>query len=342
MLDTVLSMSPLNSLSSLISLAQSHEIISDVQYNWLWAWLFVAAAMVGLVSFSYGTRAGVIARATTKEAIRQPLFILLFLISAAVLALNTIMPFFTLEDDVKMLKECGLATMLIAGALMAVWTAGTSITSEIEGKTAMTLLSKPINRREFILGKYVGIFQSVIWLFLPLTIVFACLVFYKVGYDQKERSEEITPALQWKQVSEGVEFPLPHPDRMKVVNQLLPGIALAFLQVSVLAAISVTIATRLPMVVNLVVCFAIFVIGNLTPLMVQQSETAIGNEAVTFIARMFATVLPSLESFNISAAVSTGAQVPPSYLGMAFVYAAAYSAALVLLGFILFEDRDLA
>ncbi len=331
-----------SSMAQLFTLAQSNALVNDVQYNWLWAWLFVAAAMIALVAFSYGTRAGVIARATTKEAIRQPLFILLFLISAAVLALNTIMPFFTLEDDVKMLKECGLATMLIAGALMAVWTAGTSITSEIEGKTAMTLLSKPINRREFILGKYFGIVQAVIWLFLPLAIVFSLLVFYKVGYDQKERSEEITPALQWKQISDGVEFPVPHPDRMKVVNQLLPGIALAFLQVVVLAAISVTIATRLPIVVNLVVCFAIFVIGNLTPLMVQQSETAIGNEAVTFIARMFATVLPSLESFNISAAVSTGAPVPPSYLGMAFLYAIAYSAAVVLLGFILFEDRDLA
>lgn len=323
-------------------LAQSHPMQTTVQYNWLLTWVFVLGLMVALVSYSYGTRGGVIARATTKEAIRQPLFILLLLISGAVLALNTIMPFFTLEDDVKMLKECGLATLLIAGALMAVWTAGTSITSEIEGKTAMTLLSKPINRRQFLVGKYLGIVQTVIWLFLVLTLIFSACIFYKVGYDQKERSEDVTPPLQWVPVASGVEFPVPHPDRMKVVNQVLPGIALSFLQVCVLAAISVTVATRLPVVVNLVVCFAIFVIGNLTPLMVQQSATAIGNEYVTFIARLFATILPSLESFNISAAVSTGAQVPPSYLGMSFLYAAAYAVAIVLFGFILFEDRDLA
>ncbi len=323
-------------------LAQSNPLQISVQYDWMLTWIGIVGIMLALVAYSYGTRGGVIARATTKEAIRQPLFILLLLISAAVLALNTIMPFFTLEDDVKMLKECGLATLLIAGALMAVWTAGTSITSEIEGKTAMTLLSKPINRRQFIVGKYLGIVQTVIWLYLSLTIVFASCIYYKVGYDQKERSEEITPAFEWKEITSGVEIPLPHPDRMKVVNQVLPGIALSFLQVCVLAAMSVTIATRMPMVVNLVVCFAIFVIGNLTPLMVQQSETAIGNEYVTFIARLFATILPSLESFNISAAVSTGSQVPPAYLAMCFVYAAAYAAAIVLLGFILFEDRDLA
>ncbi|MCA9034352.1 MAG: ABC transporter permease subunit [Planctomycetaceae bacterium] len=323
-------------------LAQSHKLESTTDYNWLMVWICVAAIMAALVSFSYGTRAGVIARATTKEAIRQPLFFLLLLICGAVLGLNTIMPFFTLEDDVKMLKECGLATLLIAGALLAVWTAGTSITNEIDGKTAMTLLSKPINRRQFILGKFIGILQAVIWLFLPLTLLFATLIYYKVGYDQKERSEEVTPSVQWTQISEGVEIPMPHPDRLKVVNQVLPGIALSFLQVVVLAAISVTVATRLPMVVNLVVCFAIFVIGNLTPLMVQQSETVIQNEAVTFIARMFATVLPSLESFNVSAAISTGSVVPPKYLGFAFLYATAYATAVVLLGFILFEDRDLA
>jgi len=322
-------------------LAQSNPLQNQKSYDWQTTWYCLLGLMFALVAYSYGTRGGVIARATTKEAIRQPLFILLVLISTAVLGVNTIMPFFTLEDDVKMLKECGLATMLISGALLAVWTSGTSITSEIEGKTAMTLLSKPVTRRQFIVGKYIGIVQTVMWLFLILTVVFSALIFYKVGYDQKERSEEVSAVFQWQPLG-GVELPLPHPDRMKVVNQVLPGVALSFLQVCVLSAISVTIATRLPMVVNLVTCFAIFVVGNLTPLMVQQSQTTIRNEFVTFIARLFATALPSLESFNIYAAISTGSQVPPSYLGISFLYAAAYATAIVLFGFILFEDRDLA
>ena len=69
---------------------------------------------------------------------------------------NTFLPFFSLGEDIKMLKDCGLATILISGLLLAVWTASTSIANEIEGKTAMTLLSKPINRRQFIVGKYIG------------------------------------------------------------------------------------------------------------------------------------------------------------------------------------------
>ena len=310
------------------------------QISWTPAWLITLALFFALIAFAYGTRAGIIARATTKEAIRQPLFFLLLGVSAFLLIVNTFMPFFTLEADVKMLKECGLATLLISGALLAVWTAGTTITNEIEGKTAMTLLSKPINRRQFVLGKYMGILQGVLWLLVPLSILFAALIFYKVGHDQRELSEEITPILEYTTLA-GANIPLPHSGRMAVVYQVIPGIVLVFLEVAVLGAISVAVATRLPMVVNLVICFSIFVIGNLTPMMVAQGERVIQNEAVTFIARLIATALPSLEVFNVTAAVATETQVLPSYLGVSLLYGIAYTAAVILLAFILFEDRDL-
>ena len=309
--------------------------------DWTLTWLSVFGLMVALVAIAYGTRIGVIARATTKEAIRQPLFLLLLAISSLILILNSVMPFFTLEDDVKMLNECGLATLLIAGALLAVWTAGTSITSEIEGKTAMTLLSKPIDRRQFILGKYLGIVQAVIWMFAILTLLFSMLIFLKVGYDQRERSEDVTPRWQWYKVAE-VEIPVPHPERVRVIAQLLPGVALAFLQVCVLGAISVTVATRMPMVMNLVICFAVFVIGNLTEVIVNRTVAGEANESVTFTARLISMVVPSLSTFNVSSAVATGKVVPQDYLGLSFVYAVTYIGAMLLLGFILFEDRDLA
>lgn len=325
----------------ILTLAEGISLAPVVETDWTYSWVAVFGLMAVLVAVAYGTRVGVIARATTKEAIRQPLFLLLLAISGIVLVLNSVMPFFTLEDDVKMLNECGLATLLISGALLAVWTAGTSITSEIEGKTAMTLLSKPIDRRQFVLGKYLGIVQAVIWLFLILTALFTVLIFVKVGYDQRERSEEVTPMWQWHKVSQ-VEVPAPHPERVRVVTQMLPGIALAFLQVCVLGAISVTVATRVPMVMNLVICFAVFVIGNLTEIIVNQSVAGEANESVIFTARLISMVVPSLSAFNISSAVATGRLVPQDYLGFSFLYALTYVGAMLLLGFLLFEDRDLA
>ena len=219
--------------------------------------------------------------------------------------------------------------------------AGTSITSEIEGKTALTLLSKPIDRRQFLFGKYIGILQAVIWMFLILTAIFALLTFIKVGYDQKEQSLDVTPYWQWIKISD-VELPVPHPDRMNVVGAILPGIALTFMQVAVLGAISVTVATRLPMVMNLVICFAVFVVGNLTEIIVNSSVEGQANESVIFTARLISMVVPSLSAFNISSAVATGRIVPQDYLGLSLIYATAYIGAMLLLGFLLFEDRDLA
>lgn len=327
-------------MNAIALLAQQDSLVTS--YNWTWAWLIALGLLFALVAFSYGTRAGIIARATTKEAIRQPLFFLLLIVAACVLLLNTWMPFFTMGDDVKLLKNCGLSTLLICGMLLAIWTAGSSITNEIEGKTAMTLLSKPINRRQFVVGKYIGILQAVLWLLLPLFFIMSFLVMYKIGYDQKESSAaEITPWFAYYDVG-GAEIPYPHPGRIDGIAEVLPGVVLAFLQIAVLSAIAVAIATRLPMVVNLVICFAVFVIGNLTPKIVAQSEQVIQSEPVTFVARLIATVLPSLESFDVSAALDTGNAVPPSYLGVSLLYGLAYATAAILVAFIFFEDRDLA
>jgi len=129
---------------------------------------------------------------------------------------------------------------------------------------------------------------------------------------------------------------------MSVVGAILPGIALTFMQVAVLGAISVTVATRLPMVMNLVICFAVFVVGNLTEIIVNSSVEGQANESVIFTARLISMVVPSLSAFNISSAVATGRIVPQDYLGLSLVYASAYIGAMLLLGFLLFEDRDLA
>ncbi len=281
--------------------------------------------IVQAVWIATGSPARTIARATTTEAIRQPVFALMIALGVIINVLNAYIPFFTLGEDVKMMKDCGLATLLISGLILAVWTASTSIADEIEGKTAMTLLSKPINRRQFILGKYIGILQAVLWMYLPTVLCFLVLIFFKVPYDGKESGTSDISLVQCWQTS----------------IQTVPGIVLIIFEVSVMTAVSVAISTRLPMVVNMVSCLAIFVIGHLTPALVDSGSFQ-RLELVEFMARLFATFLPALEVFNIQAAIATGADVPRIYLISALGYTLCYSGMAILLAFIMFEDRDLA
>jgi len=313
----------LESLSRQILLADI-PWLTNLPASWILTLLAVAGVILAATLFCYLTRAGIIARATTKEAMRQPLFSLLMAIALISLVINTFLPFFSFGEDFKMLMDCGLATILICGLLLAVWTSSTSIADEIEGKTAMTLLSKPINRRQFIVGKYVGIMSAVFWLLLPVVACFLGLIYYKVGYDFRETAAS-DPESAYK---------------LAVTFKAVPGLILIFYEISVLTALSVAISTRVPMVVNMVTCLAIFVVGHLTSLLVEQNVR--GLEMVQFVARLIATALPNLEHFNTQAAVATGTLVPPAYLGNAALYSAAFSAAAILLAFILFEDRDLA
>ena len=285
---------------------------------------FFALFLVLSRSASLGSTTGVIMAATLKEAVRQPVFPLVVGLAVLLTIINTFVPFFTLGEDVKMLKDCGLATILIAGLLLATWTASMSIAEEIEGKTAMTLLSKPVNRLQFILGKYLGILLAVLVAYLPMVLTLCGCAYFKVFYDARESSAQ----------------DVNHAGALVVMLQVLPGVALSFLETAVMTAISVAISTRLPMVVNMVTCLSIFVIGHLTPNLVHAGVFKL--ELVQFMANLLATILPALEIFNIQAAVATGKMVPPDYLGLSALYSVAYSAAGILAAFLLFEDRDLA
>ena len=240
-----------------------------------------------------------IAWTTSKEAMSQPLFYVLLAIGVFGLILFPFVPYNTLGEDIKMVKDEGLTLIMVLSILLALWTASVSIADEIEGRTALTLLSKPVGRREFILGKFLGILVPVAIMFLVLGALFLASVSYKVVYDARETA---LPIPRWPSASEEM-------------LQIAPGLALAFMEAVVLTAISVAISTRLPMLANLIICASIYVLGHLVPIL---ANSAVGQiEFVRFVANLLAAILPVLDHFNISAGISTGQEVPLAYLAWA-------------------------
>lgn len=265
-----------------------------------------------------------IARATAKEAMSQPLFFIILTFGLAALIIFPFIPYNTFGEDVKMLKDSGLTLIILLSMVLALWTASVSVSEEIEGRTALTLLSKPIGRRQFIFGKFLGVVLPVAILFIVLGAVFLSTISYKVVYDARETSNPEPSSIQCQY------------EMLKTV----PGLVLAFLEVVVLVSISVAISTRLPILPNLIICFAVYALGHLIPLLV---ESSVGQfELVRFFGLLLTAVLPVLDHFNVSASVATGQIVPLSYVAWAALYALLCSTAAILLALLLFEDRDLA
>ncbi|MEX0678940.1 MAG: hypothetical protein WD063_17830 [Pirellulales bacterium] len=303
--------------------------VTDISFPQVRIVPLTALALVALVVLYLAAqllmpKVGAIALTTSKEAMSQPLFYLALGLGSVGLVAFIFIPYNTFGDDIKMLKDSGLIWIMVWGIVVAVWSASVSVSEEVEGRTALTVLSKPVLRSQFILGKFLGVLGPVIVLFILLGFLFLVTVSFKVVYDARETAKT-EPMWQVCYIE---------------MIRIVPGLVLAFFETVVLAAISVAISTRLPMLANLIVCSSIYVLGHLVPLIV---NSAVGEfEIVRFVGQFIATVLPVLDHFNIQAAVAAGAVVPLSYLGMAFLYCVLYSTIAMLLGLAMFEDRDLA
>jgi hypothetical protein len=290
-----------------------------------WTTIVVSCILAGYLAFRLlARRTAAIASATAKEAIAQPIFGVVLVVGVVLLVANMVIPYNTFGDDVKILKDSGLTLVKVLALIVGVWTASVAVADEIEGRTALTVLSKPLTRRGFFLGKYAGLALVVTLLVLVLGVVLLGTTSLKVVYDARESAKE-DPL--WR-------------DCASEMITVVPGLVLCLFETLVLAAVSIAVSTRLGLVPNLVITFGVYVLGHLVPLLVQSS---VGKFAIVrFFGQLFATLLPVLDHFTIEAAVMGGTPVPWSYLAWAGLYAGLYTTVALLVGLLLFQERDLA
>ena len=304
-------------------------IHTDIEYPEVRVVPAVAGGLIGLylIYLAIGLafpKVAAIAATTSKELMGQPLFPVAIGLGAFAILLFVVIPYNTFGEDVKMFKDSGLTSVMLLAILVAVWSASVSVADEIEGRTALTLLSKPVRRHQFILGKFLGILWPVVLLFVLLGVWLLFCIPYKVVYDAREvaKLEPTWQVCYWEMIS------------------TVPGLVLAFFEAVILASISVAISTKLPMLPNLIICTSIYVLGHLVPTLVNSSVGKF--EIVQFVGQLIAIVLPVLDHLNIQASIAAGTPVPLAYLGWAAAYTVLYSTIAMLVALALFEDRDLA
>nr|WP_236649144.1 ABC transporter permease [Rhodopirellula sp. SM50] len=279
----------------------------------------------GLVAFRQAApRVWALAWSTAKNEMAQTLYLILLVIGVVGVIIFSIYPFNTLGDDIRMFKDSSVTLIMVLAMLQAVWSSGTSVSEEIEGRTALTVLSKPVSRRSFLLGKYAGIIMSIAVMFVIIGAVLLLLMAYKPIYDARETAKA-TPI--WE-----IGF--------EEIMSTVPVLGLYFMQTMVIASIAVALATRLPLLANLILCFVIYVIGNLTQPLVASAQGE--NPLVGFFGNLIAVIVPNLNIFNVQSAMDSGSQVPWIYLAGSFNYLVCFAVAIWMLAMLLFEDRDLA
>ena len=321
-------------------------------------------------------KAGAVAFAAYRESCRQPMFWVIVLGAVALLAFSVPFPYFTFGDDYKMMKQIGFDIVMLSAALFGVLAASQSISEEIEGRTAVTLMSKPVNRRQFLIGKFLGVVLACFVMALLLSWVLTVGLRAQREFDPiNNAADPVDPVAT---PTEKLVDPMTFEAQRTVVppfEKAVPagagravargaglwfsdalahmfGVVLGFGQVMILVAIASALATRVSFVVNIVICLAVYFLGHLAPAIVQQAEVmkakggGVGVDLVGFLGQLFNVLLPSLESFNMSRAIIRENELPlwefGGYVLTVFGYSLIYTAIALFVGLLLFEDRDLA
>src|SRR3954463_15700359 len=125
----------------------------------------------------------VILRHTFREAIVQPIYTLLLVLGAAVLIVFGLLPFFTLGEDTTMFKSVGLDIVLLFVLIATLFATSKSVFEEIEDRTMLTLMSKPLYKWEVLVGKYLGIILAALLAVIVLGVILALGTWFRIPRD---------------------------------------------------------------------------------------------------------------------------------------------------------------
>jgi ABC-type transport system involved in multi-copper enzyme maturation permease subunit len=294
-------------------------------------------------------RTFVIVRHTFREAIVQPIYTLLLVFGAAILIIFGLLPFFTLGEDTTMFKSVGLDVILLLVLIATLFATSKSIYDEIEDRTMLTLMSKPLYKWEVLVGKYLGIILAALLAVIVLGVIEGLATWYRIPNDYLIRN-----TLDDRELRRLLHLRLMH------VTSLVPSLMQIWLQISALAAVGVAISTRVSLVVNLPVVILIYIAGNLTrfiyPIWGKAAPLTDRSWLVKGPAYLVSITLPYLEAFDVrSLAIyhpvamfefaNDPTAVPLStlftYLLISAAYAIAYATFALSVGMWLFQTREL-
>jgi hypothetical protein len=215
-------------------------------------------------------------------------------------------------------------------------------------------MSKPVSRRQFLLGKFAGILLATFVLTAALGWFFNWVLLYKRWLDRMDPLPPLPDLAGWMGsfVGKGEAADFVRGMRLWFFEEwaIAPGLVLGFSKVMVLVAIAVSLATRLPMIVNLIVCLTIYFLGHLTSVLQDiaarrnQGETV--GKLLSFSSQAFDIFMPRLDLFSLGPALVLDRSLTEpdflKYTAEVFGFSVIFTGVALLVGLVLFEDRDLA
>lgn len=282
--------------------------------------------------------AWVIARTTVGDALRKRVLLVFLLIAVVMLFLSLALAYFSQREQLVTFKALAFWIVLLFGALIALTTSIFLIPAEIEKRTIYSILSKPVRRWEFFVGKFLGGAATVFVTTFLMALVLAVVVVMITARPPSGATEILQTAQnqgldvgEWMQRA-GRELAL-----------IARGMSVIYFELVLITAIATTLSLFLTPTVNFSVTALLFIVGLFQDVLA--AWTRRGDIPVTkALASVFYWLTPHFQDFNIMGNLihpEVPLKVPPvQYAAMVSAYGVIYALAFLLVGILFFDTKE--
>lgn len=247
-----------------------------------------------------------IAENTLREALRSRMLYTLFVFAVLMILAGVVLGNLSYVESERILQDIGLASIRLSSIALAIFLGVGLLHREVDRRTVYTILSKPLSRAQFLLGKYAGLVITL-WLQLAMMIaVFACV-----------------------SLLTGAGFGFAQ----------LAAIFLTAVELAVVGALATLFSSFTTPMLASYFTVGIWIVGHLTRNLRDlgaQAESPVVRSVTVWLHRVF----PDLESLNLSLAAAHGLHINAADVWLALLYGSGYALLLLLLGIQIFERRD--
>ena len=263
----------------------------------------------GVVGSRMLWRIGTIAQNAFREAVRDRvlynLVLFVLLLTAGAIFLGELSG----GQEAKIIVDLGLSSMLLFGVFIAIFVGIGLVHKEIERRTIYAILSKPIGRGEFLLGKYLGLCLTLLVnVFVMGAGVSLALLYVNRGWDP-------------------------------LVLSIWPAILLIYLELAILTAVALLFSTFSSPALSALLTFFVFVAGHFSGDLKTFAASLGGTAARWFFTTIYYLV-PNLSNYSLITPASHGFAPGAPALLLALLYAAIYSSVLLAAGALIFNRRN--
>ncbi len=244
---------------------------------------------------------------TFREAVRDKVLYVLLFFAIIVILGSRALGWISVGQDLKIVKDFCLASMSVFGALIAIFVGTSLLYKEIDKKTLYTIISQPMHRYEFVLGKYFGLVALLALALGSMSALSTAYIFVLGG---------------------------------KLNLVFFQAALLNFWKLLVVTALAVLLSALTSPILGAIIVFCCFVFGHATGVFLDLPPQFNG----TFTKHFFEVIyycVPNLDNFNLHSEAANDIPVSLAYTAWALAYGTAYSAVLLIMACLAFEGKDL-